>query len=113
MPTGSKTRQRNTARSKSRGARSLRRSVSAPNLEADAQEEVFHDDEEPNIGKTLHAKDGKVLPIIFFLNNYFISQLGFITSKGFVGATNFLVDIEAQVHSEKYVIKGVANSKYI
>jgi hypothetical protein len=39
----------------------------------------------------LHSKDGK---------------LGFITSKGFVCATNFVVDIASQVHSIKYVIKG-------
>ena len=46
-------------------------------------DEVYFDDEEPDIGKTLHAKDGK---------------LGFVSSKGFVCATNFLVDIAAQVH---------------
>ena len=46
-----------------------------------AEEEVFDDDDdEPDVGKTLHAKDGK---------------LGFVTNRGFVAATNFLVDIQA------------------
>ena len=49
-------------------------------------------DDEPDTGKTLHAKDGK---------------LGFFTSsKGFVYATNFLVDIVSHVHSKRYVLKG-------
>ena len=52
---------------------------------------MHFDDEEPDIGKTLHAKDGK---------------LGFVSSKGFVCATNFLVDIAAQVHSTNYSMKG-------
>ena len=38
------------------------------------------------VGKILHAKDGK---------------LGFMSNRGFVAATNFLVDIQAQVFSEK------------
>ena len=47
-------------------------------------------DDQPDIGQTLHAKDGK---------------LGFFTSsKGFVYATNFLVDIVSHVHSERYVL---------
>ena len=50
------------------------------------------DDDEPDIGKTLHAKDGK---------------LGFVTNRGFVAATNFLVDIHSQVFSENYSIKGI------
>ena len=55
--------------------------------------EMFEDDDdEPDIGKTLHAKDGK---------------LGFVTNRGFVAATNFLVDIQSQVFSEKYSIKGI------
>ena len=40
---------------------------------------------------------------------YFFTQLGLITSKGFLFATNFLVDIESQVYSEKYSIKGDKN----
>ena len=67
-----------------------RRSRSAPQ-QAETHEEVFHDDEEPDCGKTLHAKDGK---------------LGFFTNRGFICGTNFLVDIESQVYSEKYSIKG-------
>ena len=52
----------------------------------------FEDDEGPDVGETLHAKDGK---------------LGFYTSsKGFIFATNFLVDIASQVHSERYTLKG-------
>ena len=55
--------------------------------------EMFEDDDdEPDIGKTLHAKDGK---------------LGFVTNRGFVAATNFLVDIHSQVFSENYSIKGI------
>ena len=42
-------------------------------------------------GKSLNAKDGK---------------LGFVIKRGFVSATNFLVDIRSQVYSEKYAIKG-------
>ena len=33
-------------------------------------------------------------------------QLGFVTNKGFIAATNFIVDIASQVHSERYSIKG-------
>ena len=40
------------------------------------------------------------------LLNFFSVQLGFITNKGFIAATNFIVDIASQVHSEKYSIKG-------
>ena len=81
-------RQRNAAESKAGSG--ARRSRSVPN--PGNQEDVFYDDdEEPDIGKTLHARDGK---------------LGFVTSKGFMNATNFLVAIESQVFSEKYSIKG-------
>ena len=81
-------RQRNAAKSKAGSG--ARRSRSVPN--PGNQEDVFYDDdEEPDIGKTLHARDGK---------------LGFVTSKGFMNATNFLVAIESQVFSEKYSIKG-------
>ena len=52
---------------------------------------MFLDDEEPDIGKTLHSKDGK---------------LGFFANKGFIFATNFVVDIASQVYSEKYSVKG-------
>ena len=68
------TRQRNTARARSRvnrgggpaggrpaGGRTLRRSMSTPNLEEGDREDVFFDDEEEDVGKTLHAKDGKVI----------------------------------------------------
>ena len=41
----------------------------------------------------MNAKDGK---------------LGFVTKRGFISATNFLVDILSQVYSEKYAIKGTA-----
>ena len=64
--------------------------VEAVHQEAD--EDVFEDDEEPDIGKTLHAKDGK---------------LGFLTRMGFKVATDFLVDIASQVYSETYSIKGI------
>lgn len=50
--------------------------------------------DEEDKGKTLHAKDG---------------MLGFVTDKGFISATNFVVDIEAQVYSEKYSMKGNCN----
>ena len=70
-------------------AKAGRRSKSVPG-EVD-QEDVFHDEEEEDIGKTLHSKDGR---------------LGFVTNKGFIAATNFLVDIGSQVYSEKYCIKG-------
>ena len=54
------TRQRNSARARANRAHP-RRSRSSPNLQdGHFEEEVFHDDEEPDIGKTLHAKDGKV-----------------------------------------------------
>ena len=57
----------------------MRRSVSTPNLATAGndqnEEDVFHDDKDPDTGKTLHVKDGK---------------LGFFaSSKGFVFATNF------------------------
>ena len=56
-------------------------------------EEVIDDtDEDDEInGKSLSVKDGK---------------LGFITSKGFQSATNFIVDIASMVYSKKYSIKG-------
>ena len=80
------TRQRTRAKCKTAGVVE-RPAVQQPDLEG-----IYEDDEEPDIGKTLHAKDGK---------------LGYVTNKGFIGATNFLVDIESQVHSEKYLIKGI------
>ena len=43
-------------------------------------------------GKTLSVKGGK---------------LGFISDNGFQEATNFIVDIGAQVYSERYRIKGM------
>ena len=64
------------------------------------------------MGKTLHAKDGKVGPPYEYAHFYIheIFQLGFFnSSKGFVYATNFIVDIQSQVHSEKYVIKGISS----
>ena len=82
-------RQRNAAKAKSKDGSAQ---VPAPAASDDPEnEDVYFDDEEPDIGKTLHAKDGK---------------LGFVTSKGFVSATNFLVDIAAQVHSMNYSMKG-------
>ena len=42
------------------GGRKLRRSVSTPNLDEAEREDVFFDDEDEDVGKTLHAKDGKV-----------------------------------------------------
>ena len=55
-------------------------------LEADEES-----DEEPTAGKSLHAKDGR---------------LGFVSNKGFVPATNFILEINSQVYSERYSIKG-------
>ena len=37
-----------------------RHSRSVPNQEANVEEDRYLDDEEPDIGKTLHTKDGKV-----------------------------------------------------
>ena len=59
------TRQRNSARARSKGAQGggvahHRRSRSVPNQEAIVEEDRYLDDEEPDIGKTLHTKDGKV-----------------------------------------------------
>lgn len=64
----------------------------------DALDLVISDDDEDESddvtkGKSLNAKDGK---------------LGFVTKRGFISATNFLVDILSQVYSEKYAIKGTA-----
>ena len=61
-------------------------------MHQEADEDVYEDDEEPDVGKTLHAKDGK---------------LGFVTRTGFKVATDFLVDIASQVYSETYSIKGI------
>ena len=83
----SASRHRNAARAKSKDNGGLVQAAAA----SDDNDEVHFDDEEPDIGKTLHAKDGK---------------LGFVSSKGFVCATNFLVDIAAQVHSTNYSMKG-------
>ena len=44
---------------------------------------AIEEEEEDDIGKTLHVKEGK---------------LGFVTNKGFISATNFVVDIESQVY---------------
>ena len=87
---GSSARQRNVARAKSKDS-GVQGQTAADSDNHDTNDEVYFDDEEPDIGKTLHAKDGK---------------LGFITSKGFVCATNFLVDIASQVHSQNYSMKG-------
>ena len=35
-----------------------------------------------------------------------VGKLGFFANKGFIFATNFVVDITFQVYSEKYSIKG-------
>ena len=78
-------RQRTRAKAKAGNA-----AVEAVHQEAD--EDVFEDDEEPDVGKTLHAKGGK---------------LGFFTRMGFKVATDFLVDIASQVYSETYSIKGI------
>ena len=82
-------RHRNAARAKSRDVGGPFQAAAAS--DDNDNDEVYFDDEEPDIGKTLHAKDGK---------------LGFVLSKGFVCATNFLVDITAQVHSINYSTKG-------
>ena len=86
---GSSARQRNAARAKSKDVGGQVQATAA--RDDHDNDEVYFDDEEPDIGKTLHAKDGK---------------LGFVLSKGFVCATNFLVDIAAQVHSINYSMKG-------
>ena len=54
-------------------------------------------DEEPTAGKSLHAKDGR---------------LGFVSSKGFVPATNFILEINSQVYSERYSIKGDTSTEF-
>ena len=77
-PIAPTTRQRHTARARAQvnrggglpggrnqggghvGGRTLRRSVSTPNLDEGEREDVFFDDEDEDVGKTLHAKDGKV-----------------------------------------------------
>lgn len=72
------TRQRNSARARANRAHP-RRSRSSPNMaDGHFEEEVFHDDEEPDIGKTLHSKDGKVsfsLKCIFLIFFAFSSAL--------------------------------------
>ena len=72
------------------------------------EETVHEDDEDDDIGKTLHAKDGKVLTLNTDFHNYNVlfPQLGMITWKGFKANTNFIVDIAAQVYSEKFNVKG-------
>ena len=53
-------RQRNSARARANRAHP-RRSRSSPNMQdGHFEEDVFYDDEEPDIGKTLNTKDGKV-----------------------------------------------------
>ena len=89
---GTSARQRNNARAKSKdGGGGVQGQAATASENHETNDEVYFDDEEPDIGKTLHAKDGK---------------LGFITSKGFVCATNFLVDVASQVHSQNYSMKG-------
>ena len=66
--------------------------VVAPKRVQYREEAIPNDEEEDDIGKTLCAKDGK---------------LGFMGKKGFFPATNFLVDIESQVSSDRYSIKGL------
>ena len=69
-----------------------RRSRSAP-IRDDEENTIFLDDEETmKTGMTLCVKDEK---------------LGYIGKKGFVFVTNFLVDIEAQVSSQRYSLKGI------
>ena len=68
-------------------AKALAKVTNAP-----VEETIKEDEDEEDIGKTLHAKDGK---------------LGYVTSKGFVSVTNFLVDIHARLFSQKYLIKGI------
>ena len=50
--------------------------------EAQAQGSTEESFEQEDVGKTLHAKDGR---------------LGFVSEKGFLAATNILVDIGSQV----------------
>ena len=54
-------------------------------------------DEELTAGKSLHSKDGR---------------LGFVSSKGFVPATNFILEINSQVYSERYSIKGDTSTEF-
>ena len=65
--------------------------------EAQAQGSTEESFEQEDVGKTLHAKDGR---------------LGFVSKKGFLAATNFLVDIGSQVYSEKYSFKGQFSKYY-
>ena len=53
--------------------------------------ENTEDQETEDMGKTLHMKDG---------------MLGFLSNKGLIAATNFVVDIESQAYSLKYTLKG-------
>ena len=80
-----RSKEQNTAKSKSR----RRQEENDKRVNEEEREDDLED-----IGKTLHAKEGR---------------LGFVTGKGFVTATNFLVDIRAQVHSTKCSIKGKDN----
>ena len=77
----------------SRGvARERARAKSKPQQGTDTGEEHAPQvDDLEDTGKTLHVKDGR---------------LGFVTNKGFTAATNFIVDFESQVFSQKYSIKG-------
>ena len=59
------------------------------------EESHFDDDDEEILSMTLCAKDGK---------------LGYMSKKGFTPCTNFLVDIESQVSSDRYMIKGMKES---
>ena len=62
---------------------------------------MYFDDEDAE--KTLHVKDGKVSVTYVILEHFFCFV---IYSRGFVFATNFVLDIGSQVFSEKYLIKG-------
>ena len=72
---------RGRARAKSRAGQERR----------DEEEALLDTDDQEDVGKTLHVKDGR---------------LGFVTAKGFISATNFNIDIESQVSSLHYSIKG-------
>ena len=58
----------------------------------DIEESDFDDDDEETLSMTLCAKDRK---------------FGYMSKKGFTPYTNFLVDIESQVSSDRYMIKGI------
>ena len=47
--------------------------------------------DDPDVGKTLHASNGR---------------LGYVTDRGFMEATNFVIHVEDFVYSETFKIKG-------